>query len=193
MQDENSLPEGKGDVLIYKALQQVDIFSMNTEKSKLTILCEGRCERKLNKIYWKAIYWKSDWWVVVGFGFLFVCFAIEDFFIEGNHKMEFSGAKNDHELRMMVAMHLLSLLTKEKEKLTCLWKKKSAKVPRAYFPWMMMQRSMGLYGLINYMWKFLFFVQEDKVRAGRASLRSTHGGHLHAFSAGWIKLQVLKI
>lgn len=124
MQDENSLPEGKGDVLIYKALQQVDIFSMNTEKSKLTILCEGRCERKLNKIYWKAIYWKSDWWVVVGFGFLFVCFEIEDLFIEGNHKMEFSGAKNDHELRMMVAMHLLSLLTKEKEKLTCLWKKK---------------------------------------------------------------------
>lgn len=44
------MPEGKGDVLIYKALQQVDIFSTNPGK-KLTTLCEGRWERKLNKIY----------------------------------------------------------------------------------------------------------------------------------------------
>lgn len=44
--------------------------------------------------------------------------------MEGNHKMEFSGAKNDHELRMMVAMHLLSLLTAEKKEVSMFMKKK---------------------------------------------------------------------
>lgn len=44
--------------------------------------------------------------------------------------------KNDHELRMIVAMHILSLLTKEKEKLACLGKKTktSAKFQELTFP-----------------------------------------------------------